>query len=397
MKLLNNKLDYLGVLAFGVKGGVILPGDDISQVVVEILNKPFLDGLIDNGDVICVTESVVARSQNNYVTVDEIVEEIRVKLEIKDSDNLGVLFPILSRNRFSLLLKGIARAVKRGGVILQLSFPCDEVGNRLITEDTLIELGKNHESIITREEIVGKNLNHPITGINYLELYENIIRVEGAKVKIVLANNPLEILSLNPKGIIISNIHNRFETKSKLLKKFDNLLTLQDLFNSPREGGWSEWGLLGSNLSYPEKVKLPPREGNLLAETIQKNIFEKYHKFVEVIIYGDGAYKDPVSGIYELADPQPAFGTTKGIKDKWRIGVKYKYLADVLHKEGKTRMEIERYLEEKKNSLEGRPTPSHDELGTTPRRAEDLLSSLADLVSGSADAATPVVVIKNFN
>ncbi len=396
MNLINKKENYLGVVAFGIKGGVILPGDDIASVVVDILRKPFTDNLLADGDVVCVTESVVARSQDNYVSVDDIALEVRRKLGVKENDVIGVLFPILSRNRFSLLLKGIARAVNKGKVILQLSFPLDEVGNRLITDETLQEMGKILGSRISREELEGKNLTHPITGVNYLSLYEEIIKGEGVVANIFLSNDPLEILSSNPKGVIVSSIHQRDEINNKLTEVNRNVLTLQEFFNQHRDGAWSEWGLLGSNLSYPERVKLAPRDGNEVACKIQSKILDEFDKKVEVIIYGDGAYKDPISGIYELADPQPAFGVTKGLSGRWRIGLKYKYIADVLHKEGKSRDVIEGYINTKKETLKTIPTDATEELGTTPRRAEDILASLADLISGSADAATPIVVVKGF-
>lgn len=396
MNILGSKGSYLGVIAFGVKGGVILPGDDISSIVVDILRKPTADNLLSDGDIVCVTESVVARSQGNYVTVDDIAIEMREKLGIQASATLGILFPILSRNRFSLVLKGIARAVNRGKVVLQLSFPFDEVGNRLISDKTLEEMGKIMESRIGKEELEGKNLFHPITGVNYLSLYSEIIKGEEAKVEIVLSNDPIEVLSSLPDGVIVSNIHQRNETKNKLLGRFSNILTLQEFFNIPRDGAWSEWGLLGSNLSFPDRVKLAPRDGNGVAQRVQSRIYQELGKRVEVIIYGDGAYKDPLTGIYELADPQPAFGVTSGLGGRWRIGLKYKYIADVLHQEGKSREAIEGYIKTKREALKSVPSDAIEELGTTPRRAEDILASLADLVSGSADAATPVVVVKNF-
>lgn len=393
---MKNLYDYLGLVAFGVKGGVVLPGDDIVEFVIETLNRCIKDNLISDGDVICVTESVVARSQNNFVSVDEIAETLKKTLNLKKGSRLGVLFPIMSRNRFSLILKGISRATEKGEVVLQLSFPSDEVGNRIISEETLYHLGLGLDAYIKKEELKSVSLSHPITGVDYLEYYERIIKEEGALPDIYLCNNPYQILSYPLEALIVSTIHKRFEDKAKFINEFPNVITLQEVFNNPDSPSWSEWGLLGSNLSAGEKIKLAPREASKVAERIQEKIKEKWGLSVEIIIYGDGAYKDPVTGIYELADPQPAFGLTKGLLNRWRLGVKYKYLADSLLSEGKSREEIGKFITERRDILKCTPSNAHEELGTTPRRAEDLIASLADLVSGSADAATPVVVVKGF-
>ncbi len=393
---MKNIYDYLGLVAFGVKGGVVLPGDDIGEFVIETLSKCVQDNLISNGDIICVTESVVARSQDNFVSVDEIAKTLKKTLDLKSSSTVGVLFPILSRNRFSSILKGISRATEKGKVVLQLSFPSDEVGNRIISEETLYHLGLGLDSYIKKVELKGVFVSHPITGVDYLDYYEGIIKDEGATPDIYLCNNPHQILSYPIDALIVSTIHKRIEDKEIFINEFSNVITLQEVFNNPESPSWSEWGLLGSNLSAGENIKLAPREASKVAEHIQEKIMEKWGLSVEVIIYGDGAYKDPVTGIYELADPQPAFGLTKGLLNRWRLGVKYKYLADSLFSEGKSREEIGKCITERREILKCTPSNAHEELGTTPRRSEDLIASLADLVSGSADAATPVVVVKGF-
>ncbi len=393
---MKNIYDYLGVVVFGVKGGVMLPGDDIVEFVIETLQKCVKDNLISDGDVICVTESVVARSQNNFVSVEEISETLKKTLNLKKGSRVGVLFPILSRNRFSSILKGISRATEKGEVVLQLSFPSDEVGNRIISEEALCRLGLGLNSCIKKAELKGVFISHPITGVDYLDYYEGIIKDEGAIPDIYLCNNPHQIISCPLDALIVSTIHKRNEDKAKFIKDFPKAITLQEIFSNPENSSWSEWGLLGSNLSAGEKIKLAPREASKVAERIQEKIKEKWGFSVEVIIYGDGAYKDPVTGIYELADPQPAFGLTRGLINRWRLGVKYKYLVDSLFSEGKSREEIGKCITERRNILKSTPSNTLEELGTTPRRSEDLIASLADLVSGSADAATPVVVVKGF-
>ena len=384
--------DYLGVVSFGVKMGVILPGSDLVGMVYEALEQVNSDGLLDDGDVICVTESAVARSQNNYVTVKELAAQVQKKLGLKETSRVGVLFPILSRNRFSLILKGIAAAVPQGEVVIQLSYPADEVGNRLLPDSFVEALGRREGEIITFEEAMKVDYRHPITGVNYLELYTEIVRGEGAKAQIFLCNQPQKIVEYGIDGLVISNIHERERTREKIKPLLANCITLQEICN---EGSaYSEWGVLGSNLSSGDRLKLPPRHADKVAEEIQRKVREGLSRQVEVIVYGDGAYRDPTTGIYELADPRPAFGVTQGIQGRYREGYKYKFLADTYHLMGKSREEIEAELEAKRQ--EAFSIDSLETEGTTPRRLEDVLASLADLVSGSADAGTPVVVVKNF-
>lgn len=385
---------YLGVVAFGVRAGVILPGDDIVKVVCERVEECSRDGLLDDGDIVCVTESVVARSQNNYVTEDEIALEVRDKLGISDSGRLGVLFPIVSRNRFAPILRGLAKAVPKGKLIIQISYPCDEVGNQTVPEEHVLKCDSRHGGKITLEDVTDIPIRHPITGVDYLSLYRDIVRESGAEPVIIICNDPLAILEQRPDSIIISDIHGRRRTRAIVEKHFSKCTTLQDICSDSKRGAWSEWGLLGSNLSSGGRIKLPPREGNRVASNIKNEIARKTGKRVEVVIYGDGAYKDPESGIYELADPQTYFGLTEGLEDKKRTGVKYKWLADTLQAEGKGREEIESSIETAKG--EEHEIDSMLMEGTTPRKMADVVSSLADLVSGSADAGTPIVVVKGL-
>ncbi len=381
--------DYIGPIAMGLKMGVITPGMDIVEEVFQTLKSAHQDDLIDDGDVVCITESVVARSQENYIEVDEVSEILRSALNLDEDETLGVVFPITSRNRFSMILESIAKAVPKGKVIVQFPFPSDEVGNQVISPEFVEKLGKE---IITEEDMDEEKCVHPITEVNYVNYYKEIIEEEGAESEIVLCNDEKHILEYGPDGVIAADIHTREKTKESIKEDLDNCITLDEVC---REGEvCSEWGLLGSNMSSGKKLKLAPKNGHEVVERLQDKVKDELCVDIEVIIYGDGAYKDPTSGIYELADPQPAIASTHGL-DHFRRGVKYKYLADKLyHEEDKDPKEIEKVLEKKKN--EKKSENSMEKEGTTPRRLEDLLGSLADLVSGSADAGTPVVLVKNF-
>lgn len=385
--------DYIGASAFGIKMGVIVPGSDILQIVYDSMVKCDNDGLLDSGDTICITESVVARAQNNYVTTADIAHEAQEKLGTSSTSKIGVLFPLLSRNRFSLILKGLAKAVPQGEVVVQLSYPADEVGNRLLPSDFAERLGKTDRDVITLEEIGTERLKHPITGVDYIGLYESIIREQGAKASMFLCNDPLEMARWNVDAIIVANVHNRDQVSQKLRNAGQKCITLQDMCNS-EPGAWSEWGLLGSNMSSQDRLKLAPRKADELACSLQARIARELGKDVEVVVYGDGAYHDPSTGIYELADPQPAFGITKGLAGKYREGVKYKYIVDQMWEKGNRIAEIEETLKAKKTEPILRDSPEVE--GTTPRRVEDVIASLADLVSGSADAGTPLVLVKGF-
>ena len=381
--------EYVGPMAFGLKMGVILPGMDIIKTICEPLERCYRDGLLSSRDVICITESIVARSQNNYITVDDIAREIKDKLQVKEQHRLAVVFPIASRNRFSMILRGIARAVPRGEVIVQLSYPFDEVGNQIIDPDFSKNINKD---LITLEDLEGQDFRHPLTGVNYIELYRSIIEEEGATADIILSNDPFQVLSFSPDAVIAADIHTRTSTKEKISSSYKNCITLDQVCTEGE--AYSEWGLLGSNMSSGERLKLAPRDGKKVVNNLRIKVKERLGIEVEVMIYGDGAYLDPSSGIYELADPRAAFAVTDGL-DCLREGIKYKYLADqCFHEDKMNAEEIEALLTDSKQKELSED--SIDREGTTPRRMEDVLASLADLVSGSADAGTPVVIVRGF-
>ena len=386
-----NKPDYLGTTAYGIKMGVIVPGMELEKEIFSVMRKCSEDELLDNGDVLCITESIVARAQNNYVTVDDVSGEIKDKLALSAGSKLGVVFPITSRNRFSMILKGMAKSVNGGEVVIQLSFPDDEVGNQIIQPEYISEIGKTELDTICESELNGRECKHPITGVDYVALYKEIVAAENAKPTVIFSNDPSAVLSHSPDGVIAADIHTRFKTMAAIKKSFKNVITLQDICSEGES--WSEWGVLGSNMSSGDKIKLAPREGYSLVASLQDMFIRELGKKMEVLIYGDGAYRDPSSGIYELADPQPVFASTGGL-NCYREGIKYKYLADKMLNEGKSVGEIESLLKEKQ--CETIPQDIIESEGTTPRLVGDLLASLADLVSGSADAGTPLVLIKGF-
>ncbi len=381
--------NYVGPMAMGLKMGVITPGMDIVGEVFKIIRRTHEDGLLKDDDVICITESVVARAQDNYIEVKEVSKIIKEALDLKKNGTIGVVFPITSRNRFSMILESISRAVPEGKVIVQFSFPSDEVGNQVISPEFVDRLDKD---LITMKDIDEQKCIHPITGVNYIEYYQEIIEDAGGDSEIILCNDPKQIVQYKPDGVIAADIHTREKTKRSILEEMDNCITLDDVCIEGEV--CSEWGLLGSNMSSGDRLKLAPKNGDDVVNELQKKVKNELGVDIEAIIYGDGAYKDPTSGIYELADPRPAVAATDGL-DHFRRGVKYKYIADrCYHEEDKDPEEIEKVLEEKKS--EKKSEDSMEKEGTTPRRMEDLLGSLADLVSGSADAGTPVVLVKNF-
>lgn len=360
--------DYVGPSAFGIKMSVIQPGDNIVEMVYDSLLKCRNDNLLEDNSIVCITESVVARAQKNYVTLKDISQDVKTKLSLKENSKIGVLFPIASRNRFSSILKGIAKAVPNGEVYVQFPEKTDEVGNELI--------------------------DHPATGMNYIKFYKEIIKEQGAKPHIIRSDSHSGLYHNNIEGIIISSIHSREEDLRIISEYIENCLTLQDLCNKQQDGrGWSEWGLLGSNLSSEGILKLAPRDSDKITRQIQKKVRNGLGKNVEVLVYGDGAYKDPSTGIYELADPVVAFGYTPNLENP-RKGVKYKFLADKGISQGKSKEEIEKMIEEEGKKAHEIQSASME--GTTPRPLKDLAGSLADLVSGSADAGTPLVIIKGL-
>jgi hypothetical protein len=299
-----------------------------------------------------------------------------------------------------MLLKAIAKAVPEGKVIIQLKFPCDEQGNPLIAKETMKKLKKCFDDVITTDELGKNRLLHPETGMDYIDFYEKIVSEIGCSVEIYLANTVEPMVNKKPDGIIVSNVHDRYDLLAEINETgFNNVITLQDICSDPGKPVYSKFGLLGSNILDPvnEQLKLCPRNPDQVCEEIQQMIRKEFNKNIEVIIYGDGAYKDPESGIFELADPVSCFGCTRDIKNRNRIGVKTKYLMQKLYNEGKLRKEIERIIEEEaKKFVEKQEKNGFSAQGTTPRKIENLVSSLADLVSGSGDANTPLIVVHNF-
>ncbi len=386
-------LPYLvGPAAFGVKMGAIVSGTDLKKMTIERLKSLNQQGFVHDDDILCITESVVARAQDNYVSLDEVAKEVRENLDINSESNIGVVFPILSRNRFSLILKALARAVNEGTVTVQLSFPSDEVGNQILDEDILEDMGKGLDDTISYSELVEYDYRHQLTGVNYLTFYHQLITSEGAEANIFLSNDPCKIVDHEPDGVIAADIHTCTLTMDKIGNHHTNCITLKNICCHGECS--SEWGLLGSNLSVEDRLKLLPKDSDIFVNQLQKGILEATGKKLHVMVYGDGAYKDPESGIYELADPCTTFGATDGLTNRYREGIKYKYLADKLNAKGKDVKEIEKAVELEKEKQ--REKDSFATEGTTPRQLTDVLASLADLVSGSADAGTPVVLVKNF-
>ncbi len=388
----------LGVIAYGIKTGIITSDDNIAEVIKRTISSN--PDIISDGDILCITESVVAITQHNVVKLDDVSAEIKARLLLRDDSTIAVIHPILSRNRFSMMLNAIARTVPKGKVIVQLKFPDDEQGNPLITKAYLKKIGKKFHDMITLDEIGHERLLHPETGMDYIDYYQSIIRETGSDAEIFLDNSFEHIIKMDPDAIIVSNVHARNEVLEHIKEYgYTNVITLQDIYSDPCNGVYSEYGLLGSNLLDPsnEQLKLMPRRSDEVCEQVRNMVLAEFEKDIEVIIYGDGAYKDPESGIFELADPVSCFGCTSAIKNRNRIGVKTKYLMQKLHNEGKSKQEIERIIEEEKiKFVERQEKQEFIAQGTTPRKIENLVSSLADLVSGSGDTNTPLVVVRGF-
>ena len=385
----------VGTISRGIRCPIIREGDDISSVVVNsVLEAAEAEGYeIRDRDIVAVTESVVARSQGNYASVGAIAKDVQAKL---GSDTIGVIFPILSRNRFAICLRGISMAAKK--IVLMLSFPRDEVGNQLLTEDQLDEAGIDpYSKVMSHEEyreLFGEN-KHPFTGVDYLAYYGEVIEAAGAEVEIVLANHATEILNYTDK-VINCDIHTRKRTRRILKDAGATVLGMDEILNAPVDGSGfnSKYGLLGSNKSTEDSVKLFPESCEDVVLGIQKSILDKTGKCVEVLVYGDGAFKDPVGKIWELADPvvSPAF--TPGLEGTPNE-LKLKYLADNDFKDlsgEELREAISARIKEKDDNLVGKMETE----GTTPRRLTDLIGSLCDLTSGSGDKGTPVVHIQGY-
>jgi len=386
----------VGTISRGIRTPIIRSGDNLVEMVADSVVEAAKDeGFeIRDRDIISVTESIVARAQDNYVMVDDIAEDIRNKFK---GDTLGVIFPILSRNRFAICLRAIAKGTKK--IVLMLSYPSDEVGNHLVTLDIIDEKGVNpYTDVLTEEkyrELFG-HVKHPFTGVDYVEYYGNLIKEAGAEVEIIFSNNPRTILNYT-KDVLVCDIHTRQRTKRILKENGGNtILGLDDILTSPINGSGcnEEYGLLGSNKATEDKVKLFPRNCEEFVLELQAEMFKRTGKNVEVMVYGDGAFKDPVGKIWELADPVVSPGYTKGLEGTPNE-VKLKYLADnnFAHLEGEElKNAIKEHIKNKKENLVG----AMESQGTTPRRLTDLIGSLCDLTSGSGDKGTPVVYIQGY-
>lgn len=386
----------VGTISRGLRTPIIMQGDDVAQIATETLLKAAnLEGFtIRNRDILAITESVVGRAQGNYAHIDAIAKDIENKI---GDDTLGVIFPILSRNRFSVCLSGIAKGVKK--IVLMLSYPSDEVGNHLIDEELLDERGVNPWTDVLTEkeyrELFGYH-KHTFTGVDYVDYYKELINEKGCECEVIFSNNPKTILNYT-KTVLNCDIHTRHRTK-RILKEngSEKVYGLDDILVSSINGsGYNEeYGLLGSNKATDDSVKLFPRDCQELVDKIQNIIKEKTGKTIEVMVYGDGAFKDPVGKIWELADPVVSPAYTKGLEGTPNE-IKLKYLADNNFADLKgeeLKKAISEYIHDKKNDLVGEA----ESLGTTPRRLTDLIGSLCDLTSGSGDKGTPIVYIQGY-
>ena len=386
----------VGTVSRGIRCPIIREGDDLAKIVTDsVIEASEYEGFpLRDKDVISITESIVARAQGNYASVNDIADDVRAKL---GGETIGVIFPILSRNRFAICLKGIAMGAKK--VVLMLSYPSDEVGNELVSIDKIDDAGINpYSDVLSLEkyrELFGEN-RHEFTGVDYVEYYGNIIKEAGAEVEIVFANRAATILKYTD-SVLTCDIHTRARTK-RILKDAGAkaVIGLDDILTAPVNGSGynSKYGLLGSNKSTEDKIKLFPNECTDLVYDIQKRVFDATGRHVEVMVYGDGAFKDPKGKIWELADPvvSPAF--TDGL-----VGtpneLKLKYLADNDYKDLKgeaLKAAISESIKNKGSDLVGNMASQ----GTTPRQLTDLIGSLCDLTSGSGDKGTPVVLVQGY-
>ncbi len=386
----------VGTISRGIRAPIIRAGDDLVSIVSEsVLEASREDGFaLRDRDVVAMTEAIVARAQGNYASVDDIAADVRAKL---GGETVGVIFPILSRNRFAICLRGIAKGAKK--VVLMLSYPSDEVGNHLIDLDMLDEKGIDpYKDVLTLEryrELFGYTV-HPFTGVDYVDYYTQLIRESGAEVEVVFANDPRAILSYT-KNVLHCDIHTRARTK-RLLKAAggQRVFGLDEIMTAPINGsGYNEsYGLLGSNKATEDQVKLFPRACQDLVEAIQDKLVAATGKHIEVMVYGDGAFKDPVGKIWEMADPVVSPAYTPGLEGTPNE-LKLKYLADndFAHLSGEALREaIKGEIEKKDGNLVGNMVSE----GTTPRRLTDLIGSLCDLTSGSGDKGTPIVLIQGY-
>ena len=386
----------IGTVSRGVRAPIIRNGDNIVDIVADSVLEASKDAgfAFHDRDIVAMTEAIVARAQGNYATVDDIATDIRAKF---GGETVGVIFPILSRNRFAICLRGIAKGAKK--IVLMLSYPSDEVGNHLISLDALDEKGVDpYRDVLSLEkyrELFGYE-KHTFTGVDYVEYYESLIRECGAEAEIIFANNPKAILDYT-KNVLCCDIHTRARTK-RLLKAAGGeiVLGLDDILSAPvNESGYNaDYGLLGSNKATEDQVKLFPRDCQPVVDAIQKKLFDATGKTIEVMVYGDGAFKDPVGKIWELADPVVAPAYTRGLEGTPNE-LKLKYLADNDFSDlsgDELKQAIKEKIQEKDDNLFGKMASE----GTTPRRLTDLIGSLCDLTSGSGDKGTPIVFIQGY-
>ena len=385
-----------GTISRGLRAPIIKQGDDLKQILVDTVLKAQEQNefTVRDKDIIALTESILARSQGNYCTVDDIAADVKEKF---GDSTIGVIFPILSRNRFAIVLRGFARGAKK--IVLQLGYPSDEVGNHLVDYDALDAAGVDpYEDVLTEEEFVEKfgRPCHTFTGVDYVSYYKNIIQSEGCEVEIIFANKPKAVLAYTD-SVINCDIHTRFRTK-RLLKAAGakKVYGMDDIMTASRNGsGYNDkYGLLGSNKATEESIKLFPINCMEFVESVQKLMFEKTGKLVEVMVYGDGAFKDPIGKIWELADPVVSPGYTDGLEGAPNE-LKLKYLADNKYadlKGDELKEAIKKSITEKDSQLKGQMASE----GTTPRRLADLVGSLANLTSGSGDKGTPFVYVQGY-
>jgi len=383
---------FFGTVSRGVRAPIIKNGDDIVEIVTQSVlsaskgeNVSFRDH-----DVVAMTEAIVARAQGNYANTDQIAKDVSAKL---GGQTIGVIFPILSRNRFSVCLKGIAKGAKK--VVLMLSYPSDEVGNHLVSLDALDEKGVNpYTDVLTENEyreLFGYE-KHTFTGVDYVEYYRELIVSQGAECEIIFANNAKAILSF-ATNVLCCDIHTRARTKRLLKSAGANVVGLDDILSSSVDGsGYNEnYGLLGSNKSTEDSVKLFPRDCQPIVDAIQKKLYEATGKQIEVMVYGDGAFKDPVGKIWELADPVVSPAYTVGLNGTPNE-LKLKYLADNDFKD----LSGDALKDAIKNKIAKKDSSVVGQMGTTPRRLTDLIGSLCDLTSGSGDKGTPIIWIQGY-
>ena len=386
----------VGTVVRGIRTPIVKEGDDLAKIVVDSVlkaaNSEHFE--IEDRDVIAITEAVVGISEGNFATLDQIAKDIRAKLN--NAEHIGIVYPILSRNRFAVLLSAMARSTKK--ITLMSSFPADEVGNDILYKNDLVKYKVSLNDLITEEEYKEKfgHFKHLFTGVNMYEVYKELVEKEGCEFEMIWSNTATDILKYT-NDIICCDIHSREETKARILEANPNahVILMSDILNQSVDGsGYSPYGLLGSNRSTEERVKLFPRTGQQLVEKVQEMMKERTGKTVEVMVYGDGAFRDPVGKICELADPVVSPAYTKGLEGSPNE-IKLKYFSENqfkdLHGE-ELQNAMKEAIREKDKELKGTMATQ----GTTPRRYTDLLGSLCDLTSGSGDKGTPVILVQRY-